>query len=309
MTYTGLMLLQSGGVGNLNPAASLGGAASQSKIAGAVSDQKVTNPTPIPGIYIAALWGNNLGSATIEFNFAGGTLSWTPSGQGIQSVTLGGDGVYKIGTTYGILFHLVSSELPGSNSSVAITVSQFVENSLDNAAYSDRQVGFTDYRCLYVKNLTGTVIATISLSTTQPTEGVISLANEWQDVYQQGIAGTDAEKFSIVDEDLTINVTAGFGVQPWVTDYYYEPGSYYGAPYEKTGVQDSDGVSSDLAAVIPNELDPSQIVSPMEWTSSLQWTNLGIGKYKSFWVKREYPPSAAGSLIHDSFLLTFTYTR
>lgn len=307
MSYSGLMFLHSGGVGNQSPNASLGGAASASKIAGAVSTQKVTNSTPITGIYIAAVFGNNLGSATIAFDFAAGTLSWTPSGQSLQSIAIGGDGVYKVGITYGLLFHLISSELPVSNASVNITVSDFIGNCLDDAGYTERQIGFTDYRCLYIKNLTGNVITALTLTTTQPTEATISFANEWQDL--SGLTGVDVEVLSLVDEDMSINLTSSLSIKTDVNDYYYEAGQYQGAPYEKIGAQNSDGETIDLAVVIPTELDPTQIVSPLSWSSSLNWTNIGINKYVSFWMKRVSPAVGAGSLIHDSFTLTLTFTR
>jgi hypothetical protein len=145
-------LFLSGGAGNTNPNASLGGIISTTRFL----SQNTTGNT-IAGVTINDAAENTVGSGTLSYLVAGQTLTWTPpSGAAGTAVAVGTNGSYIIrgsGTTAGYLrVTVVAASLPVANATNTIVVSNRDNNLFDDVTKAEALAGDTNYRCIYAKN-------------------------------------------------------------------------------------------------------------------------------------------------------------
>jgi hypothetical protein len=155
----GLEKRLSGGGGNTDPDASLGGAMSTEVIL----SQETVMSTPIAGVTDIEGRGNsyfgvNPSVGTIGFVFSTTELRFQPPGFGFgPNVDVSADGRYTLRGPSGApnsvaIIDVVRASLPGSDISQAITF-ETPDNSLfDDIGAIEAFLGVTNYRCYYVRN-------------------------------------------------------------------------------------------------------------------------------------------------------------
>lgn len=153
-------LFLSGGAGNADPNASLGGIISATRFL----SQNVTGVT-IAGVTVNDAAENAVGSGTLAYLVSGQTLTWTPPGGAAGvAVPVGSNGTYVIrgaGVTAGYLrVTVVAASLPAGNVSETVTVSNRDNNLFDDVTKAQALAGDVNYRCTYYKNAHATDTAT-----------------------------------------------------------------------------------------------------------------------------------------------------
>jgi hypothetical protein len=153
-------LFLSGGAGNTDPNASLGGIISSTRFL----SQNATGNT-ISGVTINDAAENATGSGTLAYAVSGQTLTWTPPGGGAGvAVPVGTNGTYIIrgaGATAGYLrVTVVAGSLPASNASNTVTIAYRDNNMFDDVTKAEALAGNDNYRCIYFKNTHATDTAT-----------------------------------------------------------------------------------------------------------------------------------------------------
>jgi hypothetical protein len=145
----------SGGAGNSNPNASLGGAISATRLL----SQSVTGISNITGVTAIEARGGGVGSGTLAYTAAGNLLVYTPPGGSAgAAVAISADGTYFLKGADGIAtleITAVALSLPGTNQSDTLTVARIANNLWDNISGSEGRGGDTEYRCIYYKNTSG----------------------------------------------------------------------------------------------------------------------------------------------------------
>lgn len=147
-----LGLFLSGGAGNTDPNAALGGAISTTRWC----SQNATGVT-IAGVTVNDAAENTVGSGTLAYLVSGQTLTWTPpSGAAGVAVPLTANGAYIIrgaGATAGYLrVTVVFASLPASNVSQTATVANWDNKLFDDVTKAEALAGNINYRCIYLKN-------------------------------------------------------------------------------------------------------------------------------------------------------------
>lgn len=147
----------SGGSGNSNPNNALGGAASGVE----VDAQDASAPANITGLSLRYAAGNATGDGTLSWDATAEELTWQEAGGSTgPAVTITSDGRYTVWTGDGaggegggyLVYDVTYADLPGSNQTDTITVSQLANNIWDDVAKSEAVYGDTEYRCLYLYN-------------------------------------------------------------------------------------------------------------------------------------------------------------
>ena len=153
-TLADYVMYYSGGGSNSDPALSIGGAISSSR----VLNQSTSGLSLITGVTIDDATGNTPGAGTLTYTYSGKTLTWTPyAGASGTAVAVGADGRYFIqgaGTgAGGLAITVVNASLPGSNVSDTITVANQTEKMFKNLTKAETLAGVTKYHCFAVKNI------------------------------------------------------------------------------------------------------------------------------------------------------------
>ena len=143
----------SGGAGNTDPDASLGGIMSSER----VYSQSADAPTNCTGITIDDGKGNALGDGTLAFIFSSTTATWTPNGGSVgDAVDISIDGRYSLTDSTGnqqIHITVVNASLPGGDQSdTDITIANIANEVFDDIVKQESLDGDTEYRCLYLYN-------------------------------------------------------------------------------------------------------------------------------------------------------------
>lgn len=143
----------SGGSGNTNPNASLGGAMSSERIV-SQSAAGVSNITGVTMLFAAA---NSEGAGTLTYINSSKSFRWTPPGGSIgiakscaedcRLALFGDGGIGKVDIDVDF------SALPGSDQTDTITIANVLNELFDNVSESDSFNGDVEYRCYY-----GTVV-------------------------------------------------------------------------------------------------------------------------------------------------------
>lgn len=141
----------SGGASNSDPAASLGGVMSSTRIL----HQSATGIANITGITIQDGLGNPIGNGTLTYTATGETLKWAAAGQSAGAeVPLTEDGRYAIASSTGpqLFVEIVYANLPGTDQTDTITIANLVNSVWDNISKAESFAGDTEYRCVYLIN-------------------------------------------------------------------------------------------------------------------------------------------------------------
>jgi hypothetical protein len=147
----------SGGAGNSDQGASLGGAASGVEV-GAQATSAVSNITGATILYAAA---NALGDGALAYSNTTGDMTWQESGGTVgPAQTVGSDGRYTLFTGDGsggagegyVVVDVTSANLPGADASDTITITQPMNTVWDDVDKQDAIYGDVEYRCLYLYN-------------------------------------------------------------------------------------------------------------------------------------------------------------
>src|SRR5512141_31104 len=148
-----LLFIHSGGAGNTNPAADLGGAISTAGNK-RVKSQTASSLANITGVAVTDCYGNAEGVGSVQFTFSSKLLAWKPFGQTTYyGVAVSADGEYLIGSSAGYMVVQVTyANLPASDKVDSVTVANLQQNVFDTVTAAQALVGKTSYRCLYVLN-------------------------------------------------------------------------------------------------------------------------------------------------------------
>jgi len=150
------------GSGNTLATVSLGGVLTTTEV---LSQLATVSSSPISGVTLGNAAGNTLGVGTLTYTYSATapTLQWTPySGSIGTAVDVTTSGTYALagGSSGGVLVVTVDSTiLPGANKTDSITITAQDQKIFDDVTKVQSDAGFTDYRCIFVKN-TGTVATT-----------------------------------------------------------------------------------------------------------------------------------------------------
>ena len=150
----------SGGAGNTDPNASLGGIISSER----VLSQSATAPTNVTGVVINYACGNALGAGTIAFTNSSTTLTWTPNGGTVgTAIDVSADGRYVLADDTGdqqLHITVTAASLPGSDQSdTDITIADIANETFDDIGKQESLDGDTEHRCVYIKNTHSTETA------------------------------------------------------------------------------------------------------------------------------------------------------
>ncbi len=146
----------SGGAGNTDPDASLGGIISSER----VLSQSAAAPTNVTGVVIDYANGNATGDGTLAYTNSGTTLAWTPNGGSIgTAVDVSTDGKYVIADSTGdaqLQVTVTAASLPVSDQSdTDITIDNIANETFDDISKQESLDGDTEHRCVYLRNTHG----------------------------------------------------------------------------------------------------------------------------------------------------------
>jgi hypothetical protein len=202
----------SGGAANADPALSLGGAKSSTRI---LSQSPSWDATPMPGATLVDGNGNTLGGGTLTYDPALG-LGWQPPGVAFKTnlfpVT---DGVENsVGHGSALLTALIASaSLPGVLTTAGVTLVDGALNSVfDDVTKQDAVDGATEYRCLYITNQSAASITLTLWLKNRPVSGAeIAMGLEPQLDAAQSVAD-EATAPTGVTFSSPFNLAAGLSV-------------------------------------------------------------------------------------------------
>lgn len=205
----------SGGASNTVPDDSLGGVKSSHRIC----SKSVSSAQNITGVTTVDAPGSTNGAGTLAYDYSEKTLTWTPYGASAgDPVTLTEDGRYAIPGSVGYLFVTVDySELPGSDQTDSITVSQLPNELYDNINKSESYNGDTEYRCFYIHNGHATdpfVGVKVYISTNAVGADDLSIALDLAgtgDGSSTGVADTVADESTAPSPELTFTQPSSIG--------------------------------------------------------------------------------------------------
>lgn len=145
----------SGGAGNTDPDASLGGDLSSTR----PDSQSASGITNVTGVTIDFAAGNPVGAGTLSYVVGeyDSTLQWQPNGLlAGTAVVVTEDARYALYGEEGVLFVTVDfSSLPVIDKSDAITIANIANEVWDDVAKAESFAGDVEYRCLYLVNAHG----------------------------------------------------------------------------------------------------------------------------------------------------------
>lgn len=149
----------SGGAGNADPNASLGGVMSSER----VLSQSSSALANITGVVIDYACGNALGNGALAFTFSTKLLKWTPNGGTIGAgVDITASGRYVITDSTGnqqLMITVTAGSLPGSDQSDTVAIANIANETFDNITKQESLDGDNEYRCCYLKNTHATETA------------------------------------------------------------------------------------------------------------------------------------------------------
>lgn len=150
----------SGGAGNTDQNASLGGVMSTER----VLSQSSSGVTNITGIVIDYACGNTLGDGALSFTKATNEITWTPQGGSVGvPVVINADGVYGVFDSTGnqqLYITVTFANLPGTDQTDTVSIANIPNETFDDISKSESNLGDTEYRGFYVRNSHATDPAT-----------------------------------------------------------------------------------------------------------------------------------------------------
>lgn len=159
ITAADLEIRLSGGAGNTDQNASLGGVMSNSR----VLSQSATGISNITGVVINYAGGNAQGTGTLSYTAIGKLLTWLPAG-GLIGAPVGveGGGKFVVSDYLGkqqLMITVTPGSLPVGNQSDTIAIATLPNKTFDDVTKPESFSGMIDYRCFYIKNTHATETA------------------------------------------------------------------------------------------------------------------------------------------------------
>ena len=150
----------SGGVSNTDPALSLGGARSNTRLK---SQTGIFQSSNITGVTFDDGYRNPTGLGTLKFISATTSLRWTENGatedtSGNQDVDVSADGRYLIGgvdAEIGITIDVVAASLPGVDQQDDILISNLVTQLFPDVTEQQAIDGLVLWRLIYLREISG----------------------------------------------------------------------------------------------------------------------------------------------------------
>lgn len=330
MAFQGLLLLYSGGVGNSDPAGSLGGQVSLVSPERYVSPQKIISFGGIPGVIPCVCKGSQLGTAWLIYHHDDNSLTWilpgtvstqSPAGPApllLQtlnmpenqypperySVSLDGSGYYELGGgSKSLLVSVNASALPTTRTIVQLTIEDNKHNIFDAITQGESNSGLIEYRCLYIQNLLSDPISLKLTITSQPANSIIMVANEFA---LSGLA--EAEMNGSVDSGLWL-LGEGVNYTATMDPMYEDMGMFllHGSAGAVMSYQSTDGLTGDLPVQLVDESDSTDLTQLFKWsTDAVFSTMIPSGKMVSVWFKR-VKPAAVTTGTEDTFQFQILY--
>lgn len=218
-------IIYSGGAGNEDQNASLGGIIS-SAAGKRVLSQSVTIASPtVTGVTFDYAFANALGDGTITFTYVDGsndTLQWKQNGGTLgPAVPCNVDGrytLYDVDGIAGVCVTVVDASLPGSTlSDTDATVADLINETFDDILKQESLDGDIEYRCFYAKNSHGTeqaLNATIWLNTDANGADSFTMGKDLAGVgngVTTGVADTIPNENTAPDPAVTFSAPASEG--------------------------------------------------------------------------------------------------
>lgn len=281
----GLVLFYSG-IDVYSPPLSLGGA--QSLVP--YRDQTMVFALAIPGLTLLTASG---------FQLQDGTLSYNPSGQVLTLDT--GEFVFTTGLAskpYVVIgnndrgymeFVVDYPSLPVGLTSTAFTPVNVKNTLFDDSVLGDA-AGRTDYRCLYIVNLTAEEVVTVGVRVSGVSSETITLGTDF--VVAAGLPSTSVSD-SIKVGGSAVNAPGRAAVFSLVRGSTSGLGAG-ASPYlfiDPDTVQESDGITVDLPRKLVDSNDSTGVLAGVSFGSTLDITRIQALTAATFWVKKVQPAS------------------
>ena len=238
----------SGGLANTNPLLSIGGIKSNTK----VLSQQLTGT--MAGVAFVDGVMNAEGVGVLTFNFAAKTLTWAPAGGTAgPPVNVAVDGTYAItatgGSAYGYIVVTVTAvNLPSANISANITVANLTQKLFDDVTKSVALAGQTDYRCVYVQNVSAATLTNVKMYINQNTSGADSVEIGLDTA---GLNGTAAATANTTTAPVGVSFSAPTNPGVALSLGTLAAGAYYPVWFKRiVPVNTTTGLTADISSFI-----------------------------------------------------------
>lgn len=189
MSQRTLQFNLSGGLGNADPNASLGGVKSTTQLFG----QTLTySGSPMAGVTLVDAAG--VSSGTLHFVKTGNYLGFQKVGGAVpttaQSVAVAADGTYTLEcpeTGQYVAVTVVFASLPGADATAGVTAATISQNLFDDVTSAQAEAGAIEYQHFYITNISGAEVQAALFISQQFTGldyleiGVKQLTSGWVD--------------------------------------------------------------------------------------------------------------------------------
>jgi len=165
----------SGGAGNTDPNAALGGIISSTAVV-----SQTGSMASMTGISILDAVANEEGDGTLAYNATTDEFTWTPPGgsAGAAVITTTNEEVTPAGAGTGagyIRLDVTYASLPVSDASRTVTVANLSANLFDDVTKEQALAGLTEYRCVYLKNGSASSVSGATVWISDNTSGLDSI--------------------------------------------------------------------------------------------------------------------------------------
>lgn len=254
MNLADLEIRLSGGAGNTDPDASLGGVMSSEK----VLSQLANKGSNILGVTIDYACGNALGSGTLSFIYASLTLQWTPYGGSSGAlIDVSADGKYIISdstTRQQLYVTVVAASLANSDQTDIVIITNIANETFDDISKTENIAGDTEYRCFYITNTHATDTAysvTIWLESDASGADTLEIGKDLAGVgdgVATGVADTVADEDTAPDPAVTFLTPATRGTGINLGDFPAGNGAAFWIKRTKTAGESAEKLT-DLSAI------------------------------------------------------------
>lgn len=284
-----------------NPALSIGGPKGR-----ALGGTLFTATPLVPGVEVLAVHGMAEGIHTLKVDAVARSVSL---------VLVTGLHDYSAGIDEGITTVAVGSKEAGfavvrvnaatvASGEIALEVTPAPNLLFLNPSPAAVISGETVYRCLYLFNDTDQEVLNVSLTVTDDSDEVLTMASEFtSDVSLQAHSGALTMRSRAMDP-------TGWGGMFFLGDnmQYASEVSANGLPLllssPATQSQASDGVTVQIPQVLADDTDSGGRLSVLTFTSTLSWARIPARRGVTFWVRKVQPPGPGSDIRTANFTIT-----
>ena len=284
-----------------NPTLSIGGPKGQ-----AMGGTAFTATPLVPGVEVLAVHGMAEGAHTLAIDAGAKTISL---------VLVTGIHDYSAGIDDGVATVAVGSKEAGfavvrinaavaTSAEIVLDVAPAPNLLFLNPSPAAVIAGETVYRCLYLFNDTDQEVLNVSLSVTDDSSEVLTLASEFtSDVSLQAHSGALTMRSQAMDP-------TGWGGLFFLGDnmQFASEVSANGLPLLLSSPaaqsQASDGVTVQIPQVLADDKDSEGRMSVLTFTGSLAWARIPARRGVTFWVRKVRPPGPTSDIRTANFTIT-----